>query len=419
MNRSLAPLRHRSFALLWTGAFVSNIGTWMEAVGIQILVTQTTGQATWNGLAAAASFLPATVLGPLGGALADRVPRKQLLVATTTVQTALAGLLALLASLGTPAAGAVVAIAFGSGCAQALGFPTYQAVLPDLVPPEDLVGAVALSSAQWNLGRVIGPALAGIAIGLGGYAWAFWANTASFFAVIGALALLALPHPKPHAGESIVASIRAGVRYTRSDPGLRVVVSYMALNTFLAAPFIGLVATMSLLVLHAGSGGTSALVTAQGLGAVTMALALGPMAHRFGTRPVLLGVLWALPAMLTCYALAPDIVIAVTMIFVVGFLYLGALSSFTSIAQLRAPPAVRGRVLSVLTMLLGALYPLGTFLQGALADELGLRAVTIGAATTMVAVLTAVRLVRPRFADALDAPPAPLHGEAAAELGTP
>src|SRR5262249_25298028 len=155
---------HRMFAILWTGAFISNIGTWMESVAVGILVTDKTGEAIWTGLAAAAGFVPTAVLGPVGGALADRIPRRRLPSPPTTVQTLLARTLTLCAATGNTAPGVVTLIIFAEGCAQAIGFPAYQAVLPDLVPEEDLIGAVALSSAQWNLGRVVGPALAGVII---------------------------------------------------------------------------------------------------------------------------------------------------------------------------------------------------------------------------------------------------------------
>lgn len=405
--------------MLWTGAFISNIGTWMETVGVGILVTETTGKAGWTGLVAAAGFVPGALLGPIGGALADRLPRRRLLLTTTAIQTMLAGLLTVLAALGTPSPVIVTLVVFGAGCTQAIGFPAYQSLLPDLVPQEDLVGAVALSSAQWNLGRVIGPALAGIVISLGGYAWAFAFNTVSFFAVIVAILMIRLPPPAPHGGKSILDSIREGVRYTRRDPGLRVVVAYMAVNTLLAAPFIALVPAMAIKVFDAGASGTAALTTAQGVGAVIMALSLGGFAARFGSRRTLLAVLWGLPPALVVYAVMPTIATSALAIFLVGFLYLGALSSFTSIAQLRAPAAVRGRVLSVLQVLLGSLYPLGAILQGQVADAIGLRATTAGSALLMLAALVLARVAYPRFTDAIETPPTPLHGEAAGAVEAP
>ena len=377
----------------------------METVGVGILVTTTTHQASWTGLVAAAAFVPNAFLGPVGGALADRLPRRRVLLATTTVQTALAATLTLLAATDTAHPGVVALIVLGAGCAMALGFPSYMALLPDLVPREDLPGAVALSSAQWNLGRVIGPALAGIVIGVGGYEWTFGFNTVSFLAVIAVVLSLRLPPPAPVRESSIFASIRAGARYARSDPGLRVVIAYMALNSLLAAPFIALVPAVALKVFGNGDYGTALLVTAQGIGAVLMGLALGPLFARFGGRRVLLGVLGGLPLALLAYAAAPNLAVGVVTIFAVGFLYLGALSSFTTIAQLRAPTELRGRVLSLLMVLLGTLYPLGSVVQGAIADRVGLRATTAGAGILMGASLLLVRAIRPDLAGALDEQP--------------
>ncbi len=199
------------------------------------------------------------------------------------------------------------------------------------------------------------------------------------------------------------------MRFVRHEPGLRVVVGYMTLNSLLAAPFIALIPTMALEVLDGGPGATSVLVTAQGIGAVTMALSLGILVARLGSRRVLLGVLYLLPVSLILYAASPTLAVAAGALLVVGFLYLGALSSFTSIAQLRSPTAVRGRVMSVLMVLLGSVYPLGAVIQGALADAWGLRIVTAGSAALMLVMLVFARIARPAFSDALDTP---FHGEA-------
>jgi len=402
-GRSLAPFRHRRFALLWCGAFVSNIGTWMETVGVGILVTSTTGKAGWTGLVAAAGFVPQAVLAPVAGALADRVPRRTLLLTTTSVQMVFAGLLAFLTSIGTPGPGVVTVIVFGAGCASALGFPAYQAMLPDLVPTRDLPGAIALSSAQWNLGRVIGPALAGIVIGLGGYELAFTINALSFFAVLAVLASFTLPPPAHHGDVSIVESVREGARFVRGNPALRFVVESLALNSLLAAPFIALIPAVALKLFHEEKLGTSVLVTAQGVGAVCMALSLAWYFSRFGARRTLLVMLGLLPVALLAYALAPTLGFAAIVILGVGYLYMGCLSSFTTIAQLVAPPELRGRVVSVLMMLLGALYPLGAVLQGAIADEIGLRPTTAGAAILLGLSFGLRMVARPHSADALAA----------------
>lgn len=299
---------------------------------------------------------------------------------------------------------------FASGCAGALGFPSYQALMPDLVPREDLTGAIALGAAQWNLGRVIGPALAGIVIGIGGYSWAFAINTISFLAVIAAIAPLRLPSPSAVPGESIRAAIVAGARFAWHEAGIRAAIVYLGLNSLLAAPFIALVPAVALRVFGNATGGTAALVTAQGVGAVVMALALGGLAYRYGHRPTLLVCLAGLPVALVAYALAPTLALGAGAIFFVGALYLGCLSSFTTIAQLRAPPALRGRVLSALMVLLGLLYPIGSVAQGAIADEVGLRITTVAAAALLAASFVVVRVWRPGFDRALRDVPTPTGG---------
>jgi MFS family permease len=405
-SRSLAPLRHRPFARLWAGAFVSNIGTWMETVAVGILLESTTHRAAWSGLALAAGFAPNGVLGPVGGALADRMSRRVLLLVTTGIQTLLAGALAALAAWGRPGPVAVILIVFAAGCANAIGLPSYQAILPDLVPVDDVAGAVALSSAQWNLGRVIGPALAGIAIAVGSYSLAFLINTLSFFAVIVVIASLRLPPPMHTENTQLLRSIRDGVRVAARDPGLRLVLILIAFASLLAAPFIALVPAVADKVFHESTVGTWLLVTAQGVGAVAMALLLGPLHARFGSRRTLLGVVSALPFALLAYAAAPALWVAVVAILVVGFLYLGMLSSCTTIAQLRSPAYARGRVLSLFMALLGLIYPIGAVGQGALGDTIGLRVTIAGAAVLLGAAVLGLRVVARASLSGLDIGPA-------------
>ena len=397
LPRSLSPFRHRAYARFWFGAFVSNIGTWMETVGVGILVTKQTGQAGWAGMVAAAAFVPSAFAGLIGGALADRFARKRLLLTTIVMQTVLAGVLTTLAAVDHATPGLVTVIVFLSGCAGAIGFPSFQALLPDLVPPEELPAAIALGSAQWNLGRVIGPALAGIVIGLGSFQLAFGFNTLSFFAVIIAIAPMHLPPPAAHVHETIRKAIAGGLRFVRGDAGLRAVVTYLALNSLFAAPFIALIPAFALKVFHDEKLGTSLFVTAQGLGAVVMALLLGGLSRRVGLRRVVLSAIAVLPCALVLYAIAPTLGLATVAIFFVGGAYLGCLSGFNTVAQLRAPPALRGRVMSVNMMILGTVYPIGAVAQGAIADRVGLRVTTAVTAVLLGAIVLLVRTLRPGF----------------------
>ncbi len=402
---SFAPLKNRNFALLWSGAFVSNIGTWMETVALGYYVADVTGQAAWNGIIAAAGFAPTAILGPIGGALADRWSRKKLLLCTTLVQAILAALIAVLVAIDAAPPGVVALIALGGGCAGAIGFPAYQSIIPELVAPEDLVAAIGLGSAQFNLGRIIGPALAGIAIALGGVSTALAINAASFLAVVVVLLVIAIPPPHPDGVRiSIARAILDAVSFVRREPGLRITMLTLCLVTFLAAPFIALIPAMAVNVLGGTEATNSVLITAQGIGAVVAALSLGGLAARFGVRRVLVAAVSGLPVALIAYALSPSLAPMALALVVVGALYVTELTSVTTVAQQRSPDALRGRVLSLNFMILGVLYPLGALLQGRLADVIGLRATTAGSAALLGLVLVAVRVLRPGITAPLDRP---------------
>jgi MFS family permease len=392
-----APLRHRPFALLWTGAFVSNIGNWMMAVAVGSLVADTTGKSTWTGLVIAADFLPSGLLGPIGGALADRRNRRRLIVAATLAQAAFSAALAVLvAHDGSPPPGLVALLVFGLGCSGALGFPAYQAILPDLVPREQLLAATALSQAQFNLGRVLGPALAGLVITLAGYQWAFAIDALSFFAVVAAVMALQLPEVTGTAA-SIRRTIADGLRYVWGERGVRAALLTLMTYAVLASPFIGLTAAVSKKVFDAGPRGNAILVTSQGIGAVSMALMTGWLAARYGRRRTLLGVLGCMPALLVWYALSPTLWVAAVAIACVGMTYLGMLSGLGAVVQLRTPRRLRGRVLSLFFATLGLFYPIGLALHGWLGDRIGLRATTAGAACILFVVGVSWTLRRPAW----------------------
>jgi MFS family permease len=408
---ALRPLRSRNFALLWSAALVSNAGSWVQAVALGILVTARTHNPLWTGLVAAAAFLPNGLLAPIGGALADRLDRRRWLVITTFGETACATLLAVLAAQGQATPAVAVALAFFGGCAGAVGFPAYQAMLPDLVDRDDLLAAVSLSSAQFNLGRVIGPALAGILIVAGNYSLAFTVNAISFGAVLVALTLLKVPRPERTAGPpAIVRHVIEGARLALGQPACRSAIGLIGLVALFASPFIALVPAMAIEGLglhsgHSGAAGTSALVTAQGIGAVIGALTLPGLARRVGRGRQAVAALFLLPLVLVFYALAPIVPVAVIAIFLLGASYIAVLSGLNTVVQLRAPTEARGRVLSFFMLALGTLYPIGAVAQGAIARVVGVRTVTAGSALCLLAVLALVAVTRPRILGALTVEP--------------
>ncbi|MBV8385160.1 MAG: MFS transporter, partial [Acidimicrobiia bacterium] len=386
---SLQPLRRKNFALIWTAALVSNVGSWMQTVAVGALVTEATGKSAWTGIVAAAAFIPIGIFSPVGGALADRVDRRRYFIGTTIGETFFAALLAVAVATGHGEPWLVTVLVFLGGCLTSLGIPAYQAIIPELVPQEELLAAMSLGAAQYNFGRVIGPALAGVVILAGSYSLVFAVNAASFGAVIIAL-LLSRFAERPHNPDqtSLRGQIAEGARAAMAEPGCRLAIILIGITALLISPFIALIPAVAINILHEGAKGTSVLVTAQGIGAVVGALALTPLALRYGRRRVMVADLAVvLPLTIILYAAAPSLWTAAAALVAVGAAYIGVLSGLMTVVQLRAPNALRARILSVYMVALGVVYPIGAVIQGKLGDEFGLRTVVILAALLFAGVI--------------------------------
>ena len=420
-SSSFAPFRYRNFRILWSASAFSNIGTWMQAVAVGAYVTEETGKASWTALVAVAAFLPIGVLTPVGGALADRLDRRRAMAVGVTLEAVLAVILTALSATGRASPAAVTAVVFANGCIAAIVLPFYQAMMPDLVPKEVLLSATALGSAQYNLGRVVGPALAAVLVAATSYTWAFAVNAASFLAVIVALLVIKLPDTRhTDDGAGIFSRIRAGARAAWDEPGCRTPLLLIAIIAFLLAPFIALVPAKAHELVGGGAkataSATGALTTAQGLGAVIGALLIAPLAERFGRQRLIVGYIVASALGISAYALTPNVPAAFVVLVAVGGTYIGVLSGMSTVLQLRAPPEFRGRILSLYFMGLGSIYPIGAMLQGALADRVGLATTTITGAVAMLVVLAAIAAARPALLAALDDPPRPAAEVEEAEL---
>ncbi|HVE47830.1 MAG TPA: MFS transporter [Acidimicrobiales bacterium] len=427
LTSSLAPLRSRDFSLLWSAGLVSGIGTWMQTVAVGALVTARTGQASWTALVAVAAFLPIGLLAPVGGALADRLDRRRWLAIANLVEAGLAVVLTVLSATGRASPAVVTFVVLANGCVTALAFPFYQAIIPDIVGPDELLAASSLGMAQYNLGRVVGPALGGVVIAATSFTAAFAVNAASFLAVVAALAVIRVPDvPASTDDGGLWERILAGTRAARAEPGCRAAIGLIAIAAFLVSPFIALVPAKAHLVSSGGdkatAAATAALTTAQGVGAVIGALMIAGLAARFGRRRLLVFYLVATPTVLCAYAATPSVTTAVAALAVVGALYIGILSGLSTVVLVRAPAEFRARVLSLYFVALGTIYPLGALVQGAVADQIGLGWATAGGAGLLVAVVLAIAAIRPDVLRALDDPvpllePAPAVTEAAGGPG--
>lgn len=362
---------------------MSNIGTWMEAVALSYYVADTTGKASWAAVVGAASFLPGAVLGPVGAAMSDRLDRRRMLVGTYATSAAIAAVLAIWVGGGTATPAGIAMLTFVAGSVSAFGFPAWSTTLPTVVPREHIVAAVGLSNAQWNLGRVLGPVAAAVAIHVGGIGTALWINAASFGATILGVLLVRV---RPNRGERrpVFGALADGIRFARTNPSMRRMVPLMMLTVGIGSPFIAFVAQMATAEHHGDSTTTAILVGSQGVGAVIAAFSLGAVTARFGSRRVMLTGITALGLALVAYAAAQPLWLAAIGIALVGMSYGTAFTSFGGVAQLAAPDAMRGRVLAVNAFILGAFYPVGALVQGVLADPLGLRWVTAGSGVLLL-----------------------------------
>lgn len=394
--RSFAPFRQRAFTLVFLGALVSNIGTWMEATALSYFVADR-GSVSASGLVAAAGFLPGAVLGPVGGAWADRFDRRRIMVIANGCSGLVAAAVAIVVATDHATPGRLALFSLVGGCTGAIGFPAFQAVLPDLVPKEDMVAAIGLSSTQWSLGRIVGPSLALLAIAVGGVPAALWINAVSFLAVMIAVVLARIPRQAVTARRSVLGSVRDGISFARTSAPVRAMVPIMALTVFVAAPFIGFIAQMATNVFDADQGGTSLLVTAQGVGAVVAGTALGSVSARFGVRTFLVGSIVVLAPALVAYGLAPNLWLAALAVLVTGGGYMAVLSACTSITQRSASSAERGRAMVVNNFLLGAAYPLGLLVQGVIADRWSLRTATAGSGVVLGGIALVLLLWPRRF----------------------
>jgi MFS family permease len=404
-SASLAPFRSRNFRLMWIGALLSNIGTWMETVGLTYYVAHTTGRPSSSALVGAAGFLPNGVIGPIGSAMADRWSRRRMLVVGNALSAVVAAILAVWVGGGTATPLGIAGLSFVAGSIGAFTFPSFQSTLPDLVERGDLVAAIGLSNAQWNLGRIVGPSLAALAISLGGIGTALWCNAFSFFAVIVAVAFVRVPRGNGDR-RPVLRALADGIRFARRHAGMRRMLVLMLLTISIASPFIAFVSQMATTVFHGDAKATSVLVTAQGIGAVSAAFTLGAMTKRYGLVRVMVGAIVALSPALVLYAIAPQLWLSGLALIAVGWAYGYAFTTFAGTAQEASPDDMRGRVLAVNFIVLGVMFPVGSLIQGRIADSVGLRWTTAGSGMLLALALAVVVPVqwRARAADAVATP---------------
>jgi MFS family permease len=395
---ALAALRHRDFALFFSAALCSNTGTWMQTITVPYVLDQLTHSTVWVGIGAFATFFPSTVVGPLAGALADRHDRRTIMLVSQGVlmASALALWAVWVSGEATPEliVGCVVVGAIGAG----ITIAAWQAFVPQLVPPEDMVSAVRLNAMQFTGARAFGPALAGLVLAEFGPGTAFLANAMSFLLVIGALLLIAArPVTVVAAAGSVREQFTDAIRYIRKRAVLIVSVLGALFASFLGVSMIQLAEPFARQVLHEGAGRYGLLVAAYGAGAITgsvVTVAWGDVVRR--STLTVAGFAVFVAAELT-FGLAPGYALALAGLFGIGLAQSFAMVSCQTAVQVNVDEHYRGRVLSVYVMSFFAGTPVGALLGGIVASWIGLRATIVASAVLLATAVTVTMLKYPRL----------------------
>jgi MFS family permease len=371
----LAAFAFRSFRLLWIGAFLSSIGTWTQDVALSWLIHTRIGDPFYLGLRTFAAELPLIAFMLVGGAVADRVDRRWILLSSQLVQMSMAAALGILYALDRLGISAILIIAFVTGLAQSQSAPTYQATLTSLVPPETIPNAVALNSLQFNLSRAIGPVIAGLLLAKVGTGACFAANVLSFVAVIVAIWRIELPPVASVTKESLGQSLKAGIRHVMGSPILSILTLLGAAGSFLAFPLITFLPVIAGDVLKTGAGGYSLLLTSLGVGAIAGAVTTAQRGSTAGRGRLMLVAFMAFGVATLGAVLVGRQWLAMGLLVGSGFCLTTAFSTLNSLVQEHTPNALRGRVLSIFGLAFRGGMPVGSLAAGALVKGFGAPAV--------------------------------------------
>ncbi len=378
LRRLAAAFTYPDFRNLWFGACTSSIGTWMQSVAQNWLVLTLTGSAFYLGLDAFLAQLPIMLFTLVGGVVADRRDRRRVLLTSQYIQMTSAFTLALLVFLHVvrPAAGHVVsmtvwyvlALSFVTGCAQAFGGPAYQSLVPSLVEKKDLPNAIALNSIQFNLARIIGPLLAGLAYATLGTVFCFTMNGLSFVAVIVSLLLLNIPPRKPLPPQPMMEQLRGGLSYVRHQGPLLGLTVVAFLTTFLGMPLMTLLPVIVQKVYGLGVAQYTWMMAFQAGGAVIGALIVAWVGRFRRMGSVALIVQVGLGAVIVLFSWSRAPMLSYALLFLAGLGQIVVFSLANSIVQLIVPNEMRGRVMSIYMVSFRGGMPLGSLAAGALAN---------------------------------------------------
>jgi MFS family permease len=368
---TLRALRHRNFQLFFGGQLISLVGTWMQSVAQAWLVYRLTGSSLLLGIVGFASQIPIFVLSPIAGTVADRYNRHRVVIGTQTIMMILASLLAFLALAHRLTVWEIIVLASLLGVVNAFDIPARQSFLVEMVGRDDLMNAIALNSSMFNGARILGPAIAGILVASIGEGWCFFANAVSFIAVIAGLLMMKITPRETERSAKMITHIAEGFQFARRTMPVRALLLLVGLVSLVGMPYTVLMPIFADQILHGGARGLGILMGATGIGALLGALML---ASRTGVRG--LGRVAAFSAAgfgisLVVFAFSKNFYFSMAVLVPVGFTMMTQMACANTLIQSMVPDRLRGRMMSLYSMMFIGMAPMGALFGGAIANWLG------------------------------------------------
>lgn len=378
LNRVFKAFAYPDFRLMWFGACTSSIGTWMQIAAQSWLVYNITNRPLFLTLDTFFGQAPIFLLSLFGGVFADRISRRRLLLVSQIIQLTCAFTLAILVKTNVVRVEQIWCLSFIVGVAQSFGGPAYSALVPTLVKKEDLQNAIALNSIQFNLARVVGPALGGVALVKLGAVWCFGLNGLSFLAVIGTLLAIKPTFVPGGAGTPVLESMKQGINFMRKREGMLNLISLAFFITMLAYPLMALMPVLAKDVFHGTSNTFTVLLCVSGAGSVTGALLIAGQAAEAGQARKSLQALAVMGVTIFSIGLSRFLPITAGAIFLSGALMMVVFALNTSLVQSHVDDAMRGRVMSVYNVAFRGGMPIGALLCGFLVERSSISTVLAG-----------------------------------------
>ncbi|WP_321475323.1 MFS transporter [uncultured Paludibaculum sp.] len=370
-SRIFTAFESRNFRLMWAGACTSSIGTWMQNLAQAWLVLQLSGSPFYLGLDAFLAGTPIFALAMVAGVAADRFDRRRVLLVSQFVQMTGAFTLALFVGLGYRQIWPILMVSFIVGVAQAFGAPAYQSLIPSLVPREHLPNAIAMNSIQFNIARVIGPVIGGLALTSLGAAWCFGLNGLSFVAVIVSLLLITTDFTPGPTKETVMESMKGGITFIRQKPAMLPLIWVAFVCTFLGIPIIVFLPVFAKEVFGGTAATYTLLLSVEAAGAICGGLLVAARSKGSGVgRDAIIGLI-ALGVFESAFALSRSLPVALIFLFLAGMSLIACFSLLSSLVQMVATDEMRGRVMSIYNVAFRGGMPIGSLITGSLIPHFG------------------------------------------------